>query len=96
MSFVIGTLRVNRSVNFFTERNCTEAVPNGNVYSPCPSGHSCTFTCDDGFRLHPIAQDYMKCENGEWVLSATKYDRKITPQTVCLPEGKNVTSMSFQ
>ena len=28
------------------------------------------------------------CEDGQWFLHVTKYDPSITPETVCVPDGK--------
>ena len=66
-----------------------EDVPNMEVYTPCPSGHSCGFDCNKGFRRHGLADGYLVCENGEWILEATKIDSSLTPENVCIAEGKS-------
>ena len=64
-------------------------IPNGDVtHLPCPEGHSCGFKCHDGFRKHALAWDDPSCYNGTWILRTTKYDASITPQTVCVPNGR--------
>ena len=71
------------------DQNCTSDIPHGSVYKPCPSGHVCDMECNDGYRARALAgDDWLACLSGEWTLSATKYDPTITPQTVCVPEGK--------
>ena len=38
-----------------------EDVPNMEVYTPCPSGHSCRFDCNEGFRRKMNFIGYFMC-----------------------------------
>ena len=51
------------------DQNCTADIPHGTIYTPCPSGHVCRLTCDEGYRLRALAEnDWMTCLNGEWAI----------------------------
>lgn len=72
-------------------RNCTQQIPNGNVTLPCPSGYYCLpFQCNPGHHLHVLAKadKYPFCVDGVWKFKASKLDKTITPNNVCIPDNR--------
>ena len=76
------------------EPNCTNdnGIPHGKVpHLPCPSGYTCGFECDEGYRKHALAWDDPSCSEGEWILRTTKYDPTLTVQNICIAETEAQT-----
>ena len=76
-------------MRLLSERNCTEPIPNlYMLHPPCRSHYSCSYRCNEGFRKRVLADNDLVCEDGQWFLHVTKYDPSMTPETVCVPDGK--------